>query len=53
MLSNYALANLLILFKVDKVINDNITQVLVNDPVHELEACEGDREENATVLVNV
>ena len=39
--------------EVYKVINDIIAQVLVNDPVHELEACEGDREEDATVLVNV
>ena len=39
--------------KVNEVINDVITQVLVDDPVHELEARKGDWKNDAAVLVNV
>ena len=43
----------LVFAKVDKVLDDIITQVLVDDPVHELEARKGDGEYYAAVLVNV
>ena len=39
--------------KVYKVTNDLITEMLVNDPVHQLKADESDGKKDATVLVNV
>ena len=39
--------------KVNEVIDDLIAQMLVNDPVHELEAREGDGKKDSAVLVNV
>jgi len=37
----------------DQVLHKNVREVLVDDPIHELEANEGDREDNSTVLINV
>ena len=41
------------LVQVDEVLQDLVTQVLVNDPVHQLEAGEGHGEDDPAVLVNV
>ena len=43
----------LIRMKIDEVTDDLITQMLVNNPVHQLEACEGDGKKDTAVLVNV
>ena len=43
----------LIRMEVDKVINDIVAQMLIDDPVHELEARECDWENNTAVLINV
>ena len=37
----------------DQIRDNVITEMAVDDPVHELEASEGDGEEDAAVLVNV
>jgi hypothetical protein len=39
--------------KVNEITDDLITQMLVNDPIHQLKTDESDREKDATVLVNV
>lgn len=39
--------------EVDEVVDDMVAQVLIDDPVHELEAGEGHWENDPTVLVNV
>mgnify|MGYP001215763138 CR=1 FL=1 len=39
--------------KVNEVANDLITEMLVNDPIHQLKTDESNREKYATVLVNV
>ena len=49
----YGLGPGLIWHQVNYVIHHIITKVAVDDPVHQLEASEGDREKDATVLVDV
>ena len=39
--------------EIDKVVDNMVAQMLVNDPIHELEACKGDGEKDTAVLVNV
>ena len=43
----------LLRLQVDEVLQDFVAQVLVNDPVHQLEAGEGHGEDDPAVLVNV
>lgn len=44
---------LLVLLEQYKVVSHHITDVQVDDPVHQIEADEADREHNAGVLVNI
>ena len=39
--------------KVNEITNDLITEMLVNDPIHQLKTDERDREKDSTVFVNV
>ena len=43
----------LVRLEVNEVFDDVVAQVLVDDPVHELEARKGDGKNDAAVLVNV
>ena len=42
-----------LLLQVDQIRNHVVTQLLVNDPIHQLETREGDREDDPGILVNV
>ena len=39
--------------EIDKVVDNMVAQMLVNDPIHQLKTDESNREKYATVLVNV
>ncbi len=43
----------LVFLEQDEILHDDVREVVVDDPVHELEAAEGDWEEDAAVLVDV
>ena len=49
----FGLVTNLIRMEIDKVVDNMVAQMLVNDPIHELEACKGDGEKDTAVLVNV
>ena len=44
---------LLISVEIDQILHHIVARMLIDDPVHQLEASKGDREENATVFVDV
>ena len=48
-----SVGKVLVLLKEDQVLYHNIGEVVVDDPVHQLEAAEGDGEEDPAVLVDV
>ena len=44
---------MLVLLQHDQVLHHNVREMVVDDPVHQLETAEGDGEEDAGVFVDV